>query len=112
MIKSDGVWPWGECEHEIRGTARKWCGCGEWCLDPAVEAREMMNPDDAYWRLCRCCREPLYQLRIAELEGELAKFHKCDGDGWCTLDGYPLHFKDGERTRSSKTRTVYHKEDD
>ena len=43
---------------------------------------------------------------------ELAKFHKCDGDGWCTLDGYPLHFKDGERTRSSKTRTVYHKEDD
>lgn len=77
MSSNDGVWPWGECEHADQGVGRRWCSCGEWCFEPGSEAREMIHPDDAYWSLCRCCREPLYQLRIAELEGEVAKFRIC-----------------------------------
>ena len=79
MSSKDGVWPWGECEHEDRGAGRRWCECGESCFEPGSEAREMIHPDDAYWMLCRCCREPLYQLRIVELEAELARFRRCDG---------------------------------
>lgn len=105
MSSAYGVWPWGECEHEIRGTARKWCGCGEWCSDPAVEAREMMRRADAYWMLCRCCREPLYLLRIAELEVEIAKFHKCDG--------FEVFLApDGENGLRECRKPHYHKEDD
>ena len=79
MSSNDGVWPWGECEHADQGAGRRWCSCGEWCFEPGSEAREMIRPDDAYWSLCRCCREPLYQLRIAELEElvkELANFRE------------------------------------
>lgn len=130
MSSKDGIWPWGECEHEIRGTARKWCGCGEWCSDPAEEAREMMRRADAYWMLCRCCREPLYQLRIAELEGELqatrrraeaaeedwqateaelAKFHECPN-----LPPSHNHITgrvDASGHMTYESHTIYHKED-
>ena len=56
------AWPWGNYEHQETAT-RAWCfGCNEWCFKPEDES----DADD--WELCHCCREPLYVLRIAELE--------------------------------------------
>ena len=56
------AWPWGNYEHQETAT-RAWCfGCNEWCYEPEDDS------EDEYWALCLCCREPLYVLRIAELE--------------------------------------------
>lgn len=59
------TWPWGCGKHGniiCEGSAQSsWCDeCAGWCWSP--------DTMDSYWDLCLCCREPLYQLRIAELE--------------------------------------------
>ena len=79
MSNEDGIWPWGECDHYSIGPFRAWCKCGEHCTDPHAQGSELLNPDDAAWMLCRCCREPLYQLRIAELEAGPAMLRRCEG---------------------------------
>jgi hypothetical protein len=114
MSSGDGIWPWGECAHYMEGPNRGWCGCGEWCTPLADAARDTLRPDDVYWSLCRCCRKPLYQLRIAELEAELASFRKCSlpGDN-CPVDDCRVRYEmDGAALRTEYSRTVYHKEDE
>ena len=88
-------WPWGEGEHQ-ETFSRAWClGCKEWCYKP--------RDDSEYEVLCLCCREPLYVLRIAELEAELAKFEPCETQDHIhsTYTGFSV---------VTGGRRVYHKE--
>ena len=50
-------WPWGGGTYKKR---IRCVDCHEWCYEPHT------GGDLEF--VCRCCREPLYQLRIAELE--------------------------------------------
>ena len=59
MDEESTAWPWGEGKH-YHTKYRAWCSCGEWCYEPEFS--------DQYDQLCMCCREPLYELRMAELE--------------------------------------------
>ena len=69
-IAHETKWPYGVGTHYP--SIRSWCiRCQESCYDPETSGF-------GYDALCLCCREPLYHLRIAELEAELAKFHLCD----------------------------------
>ena len=53
-------WPYGVGTHYP--SIRSWCiHCQESCYDPETSGF-------GYDALCHCCREPLYVLRIAELE--------------------------------------------
>ncbi len=53
-------WPFGTVTHYP--SIRSWCiRCQESCYDPTTSGF-------GYDALCLCCREPLYVLRIAELE--------------------------------------------
>ena len=85
------AWPWGNYEHQETAT-RAWCfGCNEWCYEPEDDS------EDEYWALCLCCREPLYVLRIAELETELARFQPCSLNEQGEPDAPPLHPAQTER---------------
>ncbi len=91
------AWPWGNYEHQETAT-RAWCfGCNEWCYEPEDDS------EDEYWALCLCCREPLYVLRIAELETELARFRPCETQDHIhsTYTGFSV---------VTRGRKVYHKE--
>ena len=56
-------WPFGTGTHYP--SIRSWCiRCQESCYDPTTSGF-------GYDALCLCCREPLYVLRIAELEAEV-----------------------------------------
>lgn len=100
-VENQARWPWGVGEH--RDTRdRSWCfGCSDWCYEPTGLA--------LYDLLCRCCTEPLYQLRIAELEAELARFHECSS----FQDG-PAHnhvFQvDDQGDPSYRSHPVWHKD--
>lgn len=59
------TWPWGNGKHgePVGGVSARssLCdSCHEWCFRP--------YEGSYYQHLCRCCKEPLYQLKIAELE--------------------------------------------
>ena len=89
MSSEDGVWPWGKGPHEFHGSkvAGKCRECEAVCTSPAHMLEIGESAEDAYAELCSCCREPLYQLRIAELESELGKATTCP---MCD-EGYPPH---------------------
>ena len=73
MSNKDGVWPWGIGRHASED-AEKVTECID-CDDACLKPLQVADYDD----LCSCCREPLYQLRIAELEElvkELANFRE------------------------------------
>lgn len=72
MSSKDGVWPWGVGPHEFHGSkvAGKCRECEAVCINPAHMLEVGESVEDAYAELCHCCREPLYQLRIEELEAE------------------------------------------
>ncbi len=97
MDEESTAWPWGEGKH-YHTKYRAWCSCGEWCYEP--------ESLDQYEELCMCCREPLYKLRIAELESELAKFQECKVN-IPSPDGSSCEAETGHHVR-----TVYHKEDE
>lgn len=132
MSSKDGVWPWGRGPHEFHGSkvAGKCRECEAVCISPAHMLEVEEGVEDAYAELCRCCREPLYQLRIAELEdelqatrrraeaaeedwqateAELAKFHECPNlpqshnhiTGRVDVNGHLAY----------ESHTIYHKED-
>lgn len=81
LAKAGLIWPWGRSSHSetYRKEDRSWCSCGEWCRDPAFTLD--------YNQVCMCCREPLYELHIAELEAQLEHATACP---MCE-EGYPLH---------------------
>lgn len=58
-------WPFSLSAHGAMGEDYLYClKCNEKCYNPEGE--------EGYDFLCVCCKEPLYELRIAELESELA----------------------------------------
>lgn len=96
MSSKDGAWPWGIGYHvEDGGEGFTRCNyCAESCADPILLS-DVKREEEAYRDLCPCCREPLYQLRIAELENELAKFYVCDESEGCFDDRGRLHGPQG-----------------
>ena len=93
-------WPWGGCDHSsiVGANYRIWCFSDhEWCYPP----------EDGLEYLCRCCKEPLYELRIAELEAE---YVECEESNGCyKSDGFihscpPLSFSE-----PGPIRRVFHK---
>ena len=116
-------WPFGTGTHYP--SIRSWCiRCQESCYDPTTSGF-------GYDALCLCCREPLYVLRIAELEydlaesqmhvreleanwaasqAELAKFRECELLG----DDFPNEFGcfNLDYLGPSHRHTVYHKEEE
>lgn len=88
-------WPFGTGTHYP--SIRSWCiRCQESCYDPTTSGF-------GYDALCLCCREPLYVLRIAELEAELARFKECETQDHIhsTYTGFSV---------VTRGRKVYHKE--
>ncbi len=94
-------WTWGDGAHSehdcgsldppARPQFKRCYDCEEWCLRPETATDHQL--------MCRCCRYALYQLRIAELEQELAKFKLCDVGQGADSDeafGCELHYRRGK----------------
>ena len=83
-------WPWGSGEHQknygIDKERVRCFECGEGCYSP--------HTDGDLEFVCMCCREPLYELRIAELErfanAVCAEYEEYPDDPTQPFAGYEL----------------------
>ena len=68
VMMGETDFPWGAGDHEknygIDKDRVRCFDCDEWCYPPQT--------DHDLEFVCKCCREPLYQLHIAELESKYA----------------------------------------